>query len=87
MEGMGSVPNLPVKLSVSIGTMFNIVGDGHGHGNGNGTCKQAVFTPNVSVSVSVEINTDAWNGFHTHSEASTLTLGVNRPRLDGGLMP
>ena len=40
MQRMGSVPNLPVKRSVSIGTMLNFDGDGHGHGDG--TCKQAL---------------------------------------------
>ena len=38
MERMGSVPNLPLKLSVSIGTMLNVEGDEHG----DGTCKQAL---------------------------------------------
>ena len=40
---MGSEPNLPVKQSVSIGTMLNFDGDGHGHGHGHGdsTCKQS----------------------------------------------
>ena len=36
MEGMGSVPILPVKRSVSIGTMLKFDGDGDGHG----TCKR-----------------------------------------------
>ena len=38
---MGSVPNLRVKWSVSIGTMLNFDGDEHGNGDSDGTCKQA----------------------------------------------
>ena len=38
---MGSVANLPIKLSVSIDTMLNFEGEGHKHGDGDGTCKQA----------------------------------------------
>ena len=41
-ERMGSVPNLPIKRSISIGRMVNFDGDGHGDGNGDGTCKQAL---------------------------------------------
>ena len=43
-ERMGSVLNLPIKQTVSIGTMLNFDGAGHGHGDDDGTCKQA-FTP------------------------------------------
>ena len=39
MERMGSVPNLPVKQPIFIGTMLN--SDGAGHGHGDNTCKQA----------------------------------------------
>ena len=42
MERMGSVPNLPIKQSISIGTMLNFDGDGHRHGDGK--CKQAFTT-------------------------------------------
>ena len=48
MEGMGFVPNLSVKRSISIGTMINFDNDG----DGDGTCKQAFkasFTRNVNV--------------------------------------
>ena len=41
IETMGSVPNLPVKRSVSMGTMLNFDGDEHGHGDRDGTCIQA----------------------------------------------
>ena len=41
-ERMGSVPNLTITWSVSIGTMLNFDGDGDGHSNGDGTCKQAL---------------------------------------------
>ena len=42
--GMGSVPILPVKQPISIGTMIKLDGDGHGHrhGDGDGTCKQTL---------------------------------------------
>ena len=40
-ERMGSLPNLPIKRSVSIRTMLNFDGDGHGHGHGDNTCKQS----------------------------------------------
>ena len=42
MDRMGSVPILPVKWTVTIGTMINVDGDGHGHVHG--TCKQALTT-------------------------------------------
>ena len=41
MERMGSVPNLPIKWSISIGTMLNFDSDGHGHNDGDSTYKQA----------------------------------------------
>ena len=41
MERMGSVPNLPIERSVSIGTMLNFDGDEHGHSDSDSTCKQA----------------------------------------------
>ena len=43
MERMSSVPNLPIKWSISIGTMINRDGDGDGHGDSDSdsTCKQA----------------------------------------------
>ena len=37
---MGSVPILPVKRTITIGTMLKFNGDGHGHGDGDGMCKQ-----------------------------------------------
>ena len=37
---MGSIPNLPIKRSISTGTMLNF--DGDRHGDGDGTCKQAL---------------------------------------------
>ena len=40
-ERIGSLPNLPIKRSVSIRTMLNFDGDGHGHGHGDNTCKQS----------------------------------------------
>ena len=40
MEGMGSVPILPVKRSVSIGTMLKF--DGDGDGDEDGTCKRTL---------------------------------------------
>ena len=40
MDRMGSVPILPVKWTVTIGTMLNFDGDGHG----DGTCKQTLMT-------------------------------------------
>ena len=42
MERKGSVPNVPIKRSFSIGTMLNFDGDGHEHGDGDGTCKQTL---------------------------------------------
>ena len=39
---MGTEPVLPIKRSVSIGTMINFEGDGHAHGDGYGTCKKAL---------------------------------------------
>ena len=39
-ERMGSIPNLPIKRSISTGTMLNF--DGDRHGDGDGTCKQAL---------------------------------------------
>ena len=40
---MGSVPNLPVKRSISIHTMLNFDGDGHGHGDGDSTRKRTLI--------------------------------------------
>ena len=40
-ERMRPVPNLPVKWSISIGTILNF--DGDGHDDGDGTCKQALI--------------------------------------------
>ena len=40
MVRMGTEPILPIKRSVSIGTMLNF--DGDRHGDGDGTCKQAL---------------------------------------------
>ena len=45
-ERMGSVPIVPIKQTVIIGTMLNFDGDGDGHGDGDGTCKQA-FIPGI----------------------------------------
>ena len=42
MDRMGSVPILPVKWTVTIGTMLNFDGDGDGHRDGDGTCKQTL---------------------------------------------
>ena len=44
MERMGSVLNMPIRQTVTIGTMVNFDrdGDGDGHGHGDGTCKQAL---------------------------------------------
>ena len=39
-ERMGSVPNLPIKRSISIGRMVHFDDDGQGDGDGDGTCKQ-----------------------------------------------
>ena len=46
MERLGSVPNLPIKRSASIGTMLNFDGEGHGHGNGDSTCKHPFSNTN-----------------------------------------
>ena len=42
MGRTGSVPILPVKQIVTIGTMLYFDGDGHAHGDGDGTCKKAL---------------------------------------------
>ena len=42
MERMGSVPILPVKRTVTMGTMLYF--DDDGDGDGDGTCKQAFVT-------------------------------------------
>ena len=42
MEGMGSVPILPFKRSVSISTMLKFDGDGDGDGDRDGTCKRTL---------------------------------------------
>ena len=42
MDRMGVQPILPIKVSVTIGTMLNFDGDFDGHGDGDITCKQTL---------------------------------------------
>ena len=42
MDRMGSVPILPIKWTITIGTRLNFDSDGDGHGDGDGTCKQTI---------------------------------------------
>ena len=52
-DRMGSVPILPIKRTMTKGTMLNFDGDGDGdgdghgdgHGDGDGTCKQTFTLP------------------------------------------
>ena len=55
MGRMGSVPILPVKQTVTIGTMLNFDGDGDGHRDG--TSKQTL-TCTVSVPITVRIGSE-----------------------------
>ena len=41
-ERISSVLNLPVKQSISVGTMLNFDGDGQGYNDGDRTYKQAL---------------------------------------------
>ena len=43
IDRMGSRPILPIKVSITIGTMLNVDSDFDGHGDGDATCKQTLI--------------------------------------------
>ena len=43
MDRMGVQSILPMKVSITIGTMLNFYDEFDGHGDGDGTCKQTLM--------------------------------------------